>query len=96
MSTIGQGISIVPYDMEIECCMSNFDHTIESWAEDRLCQEEVYAQYSGWEFCGYVWYDRDSELFKCEVWRYNVPVQIYEADNLLGIMSDVSSDWGYE
>jgi hypothetical protein len=74
--------------------MSNFDHEIDAgeWRE-RPRTEKVYGQYSGWNFCGYVWWDREAETFKCEVWQYHSPQEIVSGTPQ-EIMDAVCEKWG--
>lgn len=74
--------------------MSNFDNSIENWAEEKLKNEKVYGKYPGWHFCGRVWYENDK--FHCEVWQYGYPIEIVSANNLEQIMKNVSNEYGWE
>ena len=76
--------------------MTNLDHTIEPGAEDLLRQSEGWADYPGWNFHGRVWFDRPSNRFACEVWRYGVPFEVLYAETLRDLMSEVCSKYGSE
>ena len=82
-------------EKEIELEMSNFDHTIDNGLAELLKENEgkVYAQYAGWNFCGYVWFENDK--FVCQVWCYKSPQEEIIADTLEEIMDMVSEKWGY-
>lgn len=75
--------------------MSNFDHSIDDGLEELLRAENVYASYSGWDFAGYVWFDRSKGKFACEVWRYKSLQAIYYEETLVEIMDTVCQTWGY-
>lgn len=75
--------------------MSNFDHTIDVAVAARLQEEPAFAQYSGWNFCGYVWWDKGAQTFNCEVWHYNAPVEVVSG-SLEEIMDDVSDKYGWD
>lgn len=79
---------------EAEEVMSNIDYSIDREVEKELLNEDCYAQYSAYNFCGYVWHQDDK--FYCEVWRYNSYVETFEGDTLEEIKEDVSSEYGYE
>lgn len=78
---------------EIEVVMSNFDHEIDHEVGERLKTEHAYAQYSGWNFCGYVWWAEGT--FHCEVWHYGQPAEEVSG-TLEEIMETVSNEWGDE
>lgn len=77
-----------------ELGMSNFDHSVDDGLAEALCANtNVFAQYSGWNFCGYVRY-RDG-MFECEVWQYGSPQEIIRADSLEDIMEQVPDEYGH-
>lgn len=79
---------------QIETVMSNSDHTIEEEIAVKLKQGKYYSQYSGWDFCGYVYWD--NEMWICEVWQYHSKVDTIKASSLSEIMYEVSSEYGDE
>lgn len=64
--------------------MTNFNHTIDDGAEDRLRSGEGFAHYSAWNFHGTVWFN--SGKFKCKVMQHCNHVSTIESDSLQGIM----------
>jgi hypothetical protein len=87
--------STIPPELEEwpETLMTNFDHTIDRVVEAQLRKREHFAQYSGWEFCGYVWLE-EGDRWACEVWRYNTPREVVRAETLEAIMDEVSNKYG--
>lgn len=83
--------NFVEYD---EAIMTNLDHTIEKNVAEAIKGKEYYAQYSGWDFCGNVWWQNDKWL--CEVWVYKSWKETFVCDTLEDIMKQVSSEYGYE
>jgi len=79
---------------DIDEVMSNFDHTVEPGAEQRLREEECFGGYSGWNFHGYVWFDRESQQFACEIWQYNAYRQTILADTLEVLMENCCDEYG--
>jgi len=77
----------------IELGMSNFDNVIDDGLEEALRKEICYAQHSGYNFCGYVWWD---DVFIEEVWVYNSPVETIVANNLRELMDKVNDKYGWE
>jgi len=75
-----------------EIGMSNFDHTIDTDLEKELKVGKFYAQYAGWDFCGYIWWNKNK--WSCEVWRYNSHIDTIHGDTLQEIMDDVSLEYG--
>lgn len=76
--------------------MSNFDNEIDYKIGEQLKSEELYSQYAGWNFCGYVWWDKKDDVYRCEVWQYRCHVSTFEGDTLKEIMEDVSLAYGYD
>ena len=76
--------------------ISNFDHSIDNGLMEELMTSDVVAQYSGWNFCGYVWFDKAINKFVCQVWQYHTPMEEVVADSLKEIMSIVSDKYGEE
>lgn len=73
--------------------MTNCDHTIdEDVARELKSKPDHYAQYSGWNFCGNVWWA--GERWACLVWVYHVQRKIVTADTLEEIMRLVSDEFG--
>jgi len=85
-----------PYKIELGVVMSNFDHTIDHDIAKELKRKKAYAAYSGWNFCGYVWWDRKKKKWACEIWVYNVPQEVIYEDSLDYVMETVSDKYGYE
>ena len=78
---------------QLELGMSNCDHSIDDGLAEALRVDNVYAQYSGWDFCGYVWAEGDH--FICQVWRHHSPLEEITEDTLQEIMETVSDKYGY-
>lgn len=74
--------------------MSNMGHTIDDGLSESLREHpnQVMAQYSGWDFCGYVWHNGNQ--FMCQVWTYKSPQEEIAADSLEDIMARVSEKYG--
>jgi len=77
----------------IELGMSNCDHSIDEGLEEAL-EEGGLCQYSGWNFCGYVWFE-DGQ-YTCQVWCHKSPMEEISADTLEELMENVSSEYGHE
>jgi hypothetical protein len=76
----------------IETVMTNFDHTIDRKIEKKLKKQKSFSGYAGYNFYGYVWWDKNK--WSCEVWRYNSHVETVSADSLEEIMQQVSNEYG--
>lgn len=77
-----------------EAVMTNFDGSIDEAVARVLADGKHYAQYAGWNFCGYVW--RDGEQWACEVWTYGSPREVVRAETLQDIMTAVGDTYGSE
>lgn len=76
--------------------MSNCDHTIDYEVAELLKDGKCYAQYSGWNFCGKVYWDIPKQKFVCEVWRYHICEEIIKYTTLELIMKNVCENYGYK
>ena len=74
--------------------MTNLDHSIDEEIAERLKNEEIWAQYSAWDFCGYVWWNRESNQWSCMIWVYRSHVETIHADTLEEIMEEASKRHG--
>lgn len=74
--------------------MTNLDHTIDEKVSEEIKNKNLFAQYSGWNFCGYVWWENDK--WYCEVWCYHNHQKTFSGETLQDIMDDVSSEYGNE
>jgi len=77
-----------------ETVMSNFDHCIDEKVATEIKGKDLSAQYSGWNFCGYCWWDKQSSKWCCEVLTYGSWQTTIVADELKDIMNYVSERWG--
>ena len=75
-----------------ESIMSNCFHEIDNNVAEAIKDKPLYAQYAGWDFCGYVWWQNCK--WCCEVWTYKSWCETFVADKLQDIMSDVSLEYG--
>ena len=73
---------------------TNFDHTYKEDVAKTLKTQpcKVYAQYSGWNFCGYVWHN--GQNFVCQVWVFGSPCEEIEAEDIEDLMKKVSEEYG--
>ena len=79
---------------ELDIGMTNFDHSIDDGLADALKAKagEVYAQYAGYNFCGYVYFE--DTKFQCDVWVYNTKRETISKESLPAIMESVSDKYG--
>lgn len=76
--------------------MTNCDHSIDHGIAEQLKTGDFFAQYAGWNFCGYVWYGRDAGQWNCEVWQYHSHMDTVTADTLEAIMEQVCEKYGHD
>jgi len=77
--------------------MSNLGGQIEPGAEELLKEHPMEAaQHSAWNFCGYVWWDPDWELFIEEVWVYKAPQERFAAETLSDLQEEVNYKYGWQ
>lgn len=76
--------------------MSNFTKAIDRAVAEQLKIGKHFSHYPGWDFAGYVWYDKERLKWLCEVWIYHRYIKTFEADTLENIMQDVSDVFGHD
>lgn len=74
--------------------MSNFNHAIDESIAKILKIQKCIAQFSAWNFCGYVWFEKNK--WHCEVWIYHNPQKIISDKTLKGLMDKVCEEFGYD
>lgn len=79
---------------EYDELMSNIDGNINKDVADVLKTEPYFGQYSGWNFCGYVWF-QDGK-WHCEVWCHKFYNETISEETLEGIMKSVSNSYGWD
>jgi hypothetical protein len=72
--------------------MSNLDRTIDFNVASAIIEKPLYAQYSGYDFCGYVWWEQGE--WYCEVWQHKQYKDTFKNHVLGGIMLQVSEEYG--
>lgn len=97
-TVIAEEGDVVPvgFEMTADDCLSNFDHAEVPGAADCLRAKRISMKYSGYNFNGDVWFDRDRSLFVCAVHRYHAHVATYTAPTLAELIPLVSNDYGWE
>lgn len=76
--------------------MTNFDHSIDEEVATRLRENpDAQAEYTGWNFIGYVSWVPEVGHYTCEVWQYHSPRETFEG-SLQEIMAAVCETYGSE
>lgn len=83
-----------PDDFKVypDTLISNFNHSIDKEVEQISKGQKLYAQYTAWDFQGYIWFH--SGKWNCEVWKYNSHVDTVTALTLEDIMEEISNKYG--
>lgn len=62
---------------------SNLDTSLNEGSMLLLDRRESFAQYSAWNFCGFVWVDDDG--WNMEIWRHNAHVATLTAPTMVDL-----------
>lgn len=84
---------LIPLRDDVMC---NLDRSINYTIAEKLKDGKHFAQYSAWNFCGWVYWDTVKQLFVCEVWVFHSLREIFEYRSLELIMSNVCREYGVE
>ena len=82
------------YEEHHDSVMANFDSEIDEQVAEILQQEKKFAQYGGWNFCGYVWWNRRRKKWSCQVMHYHQHTMTVHANTLREIKEQVSDEYG--
>lgn len=77
-----------------ETIMSNSDNHIDMVVAEYIKNKPLFSQYSGWNFCGYVWFDGGN--WCCEVWVFGFWRETFIEETLEKIMMKVSNKYGHD
>jgi len=74
---------------------SNINHSFDRDPET-LKDEEVIGTHHAWDFCAYLWFDRESQEFIEEVWQHNYPMDVLRNPDAHELVDDVNDKYGYK
>ena len=80
---------------EGDTVFSNFDHVQELSDED-VMKSGLFHQHAAWNFCGYIWYDKEEGVFKEEVWEHQSLVDNMSAATITELVENVNDAHGYD
>lgn len=89
-----QVLETCPYKEELDCLTTNFDGSIDREVEAQLKEQEAYAQFAAWDFCGYVWWNRGRKQWSCRVMVYREHVNTIHADTVEELREAVNDEYG--
>ncbi len=86
--------SIPKPKIQLQYEMSNFDLTIDEGMSEALKERpgEVFGNHYAWDFCGNVFYFNNK--FYESVFVHHQLIEIFEADSLEQLMTDVNKQYG--
>ncbi len=77
-----------------EAVYSNFDHALDDAVVSALeVDPGLCAQHAAWDFCGYVWRGDDG-VWRDEVWRWNLPVEVFEGESARAVIEAANESYG--
>jgi hypothetical protein len=89
--------SACPYDEELDGdVISNFDHEIDDDIAAELQKKEAFSRYPGWNFNARVWWSRNPEIWRAEVWVLGSSEAVVEGDSLQEIHDQICARWGHD
>jgi hypothetical protein len=74
--------------------MTNFDHSIDAKAAEKVKSGPHLGSYAAWEFHGIVWWDCKISKWCCQVSQYHAVVETVAADDLQEIMNYCCDEYG--
>lgn len=79
-------------ELDGDCCITNFDHSIDRDQIDKLRLGAAFSRHAAWDFCGRVWFDGNK--WHEEVWVYGIAREIVTADTPEELMRTVNAMYG--
>lgn len=74
---------------------SNIDHEFEM-TEEEVKNSCKYHQHAAYNFCGYVWWDNEREVFIEQVWQYKTMVDEMVCSSLELLIEKINEYYGDE
>ncbi len=82
------------YKCHPKCIALNYNSNIDWNVVDALKREDVFAEYSAWEFIAYIWYDKKAEIWLGEVWVNNVARATFKSVEPVDLLSNINECFG--
>jgi hypothetical protein len=73
---------------------SNIEGILDLEVEERLKKGDCVAQHAAWNYCGWVWYDPDTETWYEEIWRYQSRVETLTGDSATNVIAKALAGYG--
>lgn len=74
---------------------SNFDHVLNQDVAEKLKQDPtLWSQHPGWNFCGWIRWDAETQEWVEEVWRFKVLVGTHTGEDLEEVIKQVNDEYG--
>lgn len=75
---------------------SNLDGILDLQVEERLKQGDCYSQHAAWNYCGWVWFDPDTETWYEEVWRCGSRIATITGDSATNVIAKALASYGMQ
>lgn len=87
-----------PEYQETDTIYSNFDHMLDENIAKKITEKKLYASHyashAAWNFCGYIYFDKESKLFIEEIMQYHSLVEIMKNEDINELISEANEKYG--
>jgi len=73
---------------------SNVEGILDEEIVKRLVLGDCYAQHAAWDYCGYVWFDPDSETWYEDIWVHGNRVETLAGDSPTNVIAKALASYG--
>lgn len=86
--------TITEEKLEGDIIYSNFTHEFKMNEEDMKISGKFH-QHAAWNFCGYIWWDNDTNTFHEEIWVYNFMKDRLSSLSLKSLIEEANRLYGW-
>lgn len=77
-----------------ESVYSNLSNELDDNVVGELEKGDCYAQHAAWDYNGTVWFDVATATWYEDIWRYQVMVEQFTADTIMGVIQQAIDEYG--
>ena len=77
-----------------ETIATNSDHSIDQAVVSLIKGQKLYADYTGWNFYGKIWWEH--KRWFCEIWTHRCHRETMSAKTIRELMNDISDKYGWD
>jgi hypothetical protein len=77
-----------------ESVFSNIDHELDDNLVGELEKGDCFARHAAWNFNGSIWFDVGTGTWYEDVWVYQMKVEQFTGDTIMGVIEQANAEYG--